>query len=97
MSYEIRLTPEAESDLRNIYDYIRAQTSDDLARAYVGRLLEFLARFDEFPERGTLRDDIRPGLRIVGFERRVSIPFVVEHDQVIVLRVLYAGRDLKLP
>ncbi|MDZ4366104.1 MAG: type II toxin-antitoxin system RelE/ParE family toxin [Afipia sp.] len=47
-----------------------------------------------FPERGTRRDDLSPGLRIVGFERRVTIAFVVEEDEVIVLNILYGGREL---
>lgn len=31
----------------------------------------------EFPERGSRRDAVRPGLRILGFERRVVIAFSV--------------------
>jgi len=38
---------------------------------------------------------IRPGLRIVGFERRVSVAFVVEEDEVVILRLLYAGRQFE--
>jgi toxin ParE1/3/4 len=30
-----------------------------------------------FPERGTRRDDILPGLRTIGFERRATIAFRV--------------------
>ncbi|MBB5551179.1 plasmid stabilization system protein ParE [Rhizobium lentis] len=44
------------------------------------------------PERGSLRDHVRPGLRIVGFERRVSVAFVVEPTEVIIIRILYAGQ-----
>jgi hypothetical protein len=39
-----------------------------------------------FPERGRRRDDLRPGLRIIGFGRRVTIAFHVAD---------YAGRDLR--
>ncbi len=46
-------------------------------------------------ERGTLRDDIRPGLRTVGFERRMTIAFHVESKRVVIDRVLYAGRDIR--
>lgn len=44
-------------------------------------------------ERGSLRDDIRPNLRVIGFERRISVAFVVEGDRVVVLRLFYGGRD----
>jgi plasmid stabilization system protein ParE len=39
------------------------------------------------------RDDIRPGLRVVGFERRATIAFRVEDDRVTILRIFHGGRD----
>jgi toxin ParE1/3/4 len=50
--------------------------------------------FATFPERGTRRDDLRPGLRTIGFGRRVTIAFHVSDDRVTIDRILYAGRDL---
>jgi len=49
-----------------------------------------------FPQRGTARNDLRPGLRTVGFERRATIAFTVKGEDVIILRILYAGRSLDL-
>lgn len=49
--------------------------------------------FSHASERGQLRNDIRPDLRIVGFERRVTIAFSVDAEHVTILRVLYGGRD----
>jgi toxin ParE1/3/4 len=49
-----------------------------------------------FPERGRRRDELLPGLRIVGFERRVSIAFHVANRVVTIDRVLYGGRDLSI-
>lgn len=95
MAYRIRFTPAAEADLRNIHRYIAEQASPSVARGYVNRILGFLSGFDLFPERGALRADIRPGLRIVGFERRVSIAFVVEAGDVVILRFLYAGQSFE--
>ncbi|RXT43008.1 plasmid stabilization protein [Bosea sp. Tri-44] len=92
--YRIRLLPEAEADLAAIYDYIRDHASQSIAQGYVQRIMTYLTGFDTFPERGTRRDDIRPGLRIVGFERWVTIAFLVEGDEVIVSNVLYGGREL---
>lgn len=48
----------------------------------------------DFPERGTRRDDISPGLRTIGFERRVKIAFRVVLEEVEIVAILYAGRDL---
>ena len=89
----IRLTDEAEADLQGIYDFISTNASPRTARDYINRILGFLAGFDVFPGRGTTHNNIRDGLRIIGFERRVSIAFVVEADEVVILRLLYAGRQ----
>ena len=97
MIYQVRLTDIAEADLRNIYDWISERASPSVARGYIHRILGYLKSFEHFPARGTLRDEILPGLRIVGFERRVSVAFVVEEREVVVLRLLYGGQPLALP
>lgn len=47
-----------------------------------------------FPQRGTERVEIMPGLRIVGYRRAVSIAFAVEGERVLILGVFYAGRNI---
>jgi plasmid stabilization system protein ParE len=94
--YRVRLTDEAKADLAAIYRFVRHKSaSSAVARAYAMRIRTFLDGFDSFPERGSVRDHIRPGLRIVGFERRVSVAFLVENEEVVILRVLYAGRQFE--
>ena len=46
-----------------------------------------------FPERGTRRDDLRPGLREIGVGRRATIAFHVGAGTVTIDRILYGGRD----
>lgn len=48
-----------------------------------------------FPERGTRRPDIVPGLRTIGFERRVTIAFRVLKTRVEIVAIAYAGRDFE--
>jgi plasmid stabilization system protein ParE len=45
--------------------------------------------------RGAQRDDIRPGLRVFGFRKRVSIAFEVTDDMVTVLGIFYGGQSLE--
>ncbi len=45
------------------------------------------------PKRGTRRDDIRAGLRTMGFERRATIVFQVMKTEVIIIRIFYGGQD----
>lgn len=59
-----------------------------------GRIERCCLGFELAGERGTRRDDIRPRLRIVGFERRVTIAFHVEASRVTIDRILYGGRDI---
>ncbi|WP_248306925.1 hypothetical protein [Bosea sp. AAP35] len=49
----------------------------------------------DFPARGTARNDLAPGLRIIGLEARVTIAFRIDDTAVIIERVLYGGRDLE--
>jgi len=94
--YIVRLMPEAESDLLRIYAFISEKSaSRELGRRYVDRITGFLASFETFPERGTVRSDIRDGLRIIGFENRVSVAFIVEDDNVVVLRIAYGGQQIE--
>lgn len=95
--YVVRLMPEAEADLFNIYRYIlEASASKAVALGYLDRVNSFLSSFQTFPERGSLRSEIREGLRIIGFERSASIAFLVEADSVIILRIGYRGQSLDL-
>ena len=43
--------------------------------------------------RGNQRKDIRPGLRTVGFRKRVLIAFEVEARQVNIIGIFYGGQD----
>jgi plasmid stabilization system protein ParE len=47
-----------------------------------------------FPQRGTRRDDVLPGLQVVGFGRRVTIAFVVTGDAVLIEGIFYGGQEL---
>jgi toxin ParE1/3/4 len=50
---------------------------------------------ETFPKRGTQRDDIRRGLRTIGFERRATIVFQVTNKEVVIVRIFYGGQDFE--
>ncbi|WP_018264956.1 type II toxin-antitoxin system RelE/ParE family toxin [Methylosinus sp. LW4] len=85
----IVFSPEARDDILQIYDWIEERAGSDVALAYIGRLETYCRA----SERGRRRDDLRPGLRAVGFERRVTIAFFVEEERVTILRLFYGGKD----
>jgi plasmid stabilization system protein ParE len=88
-----RLFTEAQVDLRAIYGGIADATSEDVAIGYVRRVRACLDGFDIASERGTSRDDLRPGLRVIGFERRLRIWFRIAEHEVRILRIFRAGQD----
>jgi toxin ParE1/3/4 len=92
--YSVEFTPAAKADLLDLYDYIEEHSSATRAFRYVLKIEKFVASLRTFPERGVARDDIRNALRVIGFERRISIAFVVAGNKVIILRILYAGRNV---
>ncbi|MDX8468436.1 type II toxin-antitoxin system RelE/ParE family toxin [Mesorhizobium sp. VK23B] len=57
------------------------------------RIRAFCERLEYGSERGTRRDDVRPDLRVVGFERRVTVAFIVEPERVVILRLFYGGAN----
>ena len=89
---QVVLSPEANEDLIAIYDRIANAASPEVAFSYLERIETFLMGFDLASERGTLRDEVRPGLRIVGFERRITVAFAVFEERVVILRLFQAGR-----
>ena len=95
MTHRVVFSPEAQGDLLQLYDFIAGRAGEARALGYVERIAAHCTGFSDFPERGTRRDDIRPGLRTTGFERRVTIAFTVAAETVTILRVLYGGRDLE--
>jgi len=92
---KVVFSPEAADDLINLYDYIAERSGPMLALGYIDRIEAYCAGLEASPERGTRRDDLRPGLRIVGFERRVTLVFHTTPSTVIVDRILYGGRDVQ--
>lgn len=94
MTVEVRLRPAALADLFDLHAYIAERSGPELAVAYTRQLEAACLRLGDFPERGTRRDDLRPGLRTLGFRRQASILFRIDAQGVEIGRILYGGRDL---
>ena len=95
MSIPVFISSEARSDLLDIFRYIADQGFPRRAFQYIDRIEKYCESLGTFPNRGTRADHFRPGMRFLGFENRVEIAFVVESDAVVVLRILYGGRNLE--
>lgn len=93
MVRKVLFRPSAEADLFALYDYIATVAGRGVAGTYIGRIEAACIQLETFSERGTKRDDLSPGLRTIGFERRVTIAFRVLPDVVEIVAIAYAGRD----
>ena len=85
--------PEAQADLLGIYDWLAEAANLETAYRFVMRAERYCEGLSHASERGQSRNDIRPGLRVVGFERRLTIAFAVAEERVTILRVFYRGRN----
>jgi toxin ParE1/3/4 len=94
-AWSVVITRSAEADLLAIYDYIAGRSDADIAFRFVQRIEAYCLGMASFPERGTQRNDLRRGLRTVGYRRRATILFELDRQarKVVILGIYYAGRS----
>jgi toxin ParE1/3/4 len=88
-------TPLAERQIDQLHTYITEQASESRADAYIARIVTFCTGLTTFPLRGHKRDDLLPGLRTIGFERRITIAFIVATDAVLIEGIFYGGQNFE--
>lgn len=88
------LRPAAETDLADIYHYIAENSSAGRAIGYVRRIRKFCNQLLVFPEAGRARYDLRPGIRVLAFEKRVVIAYtILPSGDIEIGRFFYGGRN----
>ncbi|MDC9807998.1 type II toxin-antitoxin system RelE/ParE family toxin [Rhizobium binxianense] len=92
VALKVVFRPRAEKDLLDIYAFIAAENSM-AAMDFIRRLRQVCHGLEDMPERGAPREDFAQSVRILVFERRVTIAYRVVKDRVQVLRLFYAGRN----
>jgi toxin ParE1/3/4 len=95
--YSVELDLGAFEDLSAIRDRVAAEAGEGVATRFIDRVLRHLDGFEAVPMRGTSRDDIREGLRVVGWRKVVTLAYVVDDAarRVLFLAVLYRGYDVE--
>ena len=93
--HRVVYAPEAEAQLVALYFHIAAAASPEIAANYTEAIVKQCESLKTFPSRGTRRDDIRPGLRMFGFRRRVTIVFDVTGKVVTIVGVFYGGQNIE--
>lgn len=95
MNYRIVFSPEAEEQLAALYIYLSDAASPDIAFEYTEDIVKYCERMHTFPIRGTTRDDVRLGLRISNYKKRVVIAFCVDEEEklVSIIGLFYGGQN----
>ncbi len=92
---QVIFTPLAERQIDDLHARISKRAGEKTADAYIERIVAYCMGFATFPLRGQQRADLLPGLRTIGFERRVTIAFVVTQEAVLIEGVFYGGQDFE--
>ena len=103
MSYRISLTPQAESDLDTILDYIQQRSAQGV-QAWFSSWLQVCDLLSQSPERQTLapeNPDHEEAIRNVIFKTRYGNPcrciFLIRDDTVHVLHIRGYGQEILGP
>jgi toxin ParE1/3/4 len=89
-------SPRAGQQLTELYLWIAEESGyPNRADAFVSAIVEYCSSLADFPFVGAARDDIRPGVRTIGYRRRAVIAFAVTDRTVEILGIHYGGRDLE--
>lgn len=93
MSYRVIFSPEAEEQLIALYYYVADAASADIAAQHTEGIVGYCESLNTFPHRGTMREDVRPGLRITNYKKRTVIAFNVDAEQVSIIGIFYGGQN----
>ncbi|WOQ16881.1 type II toxin-antitoxin system RelE/ParE family toxin [Raineyella sp. W15-4] len=94
MTRRVVYSPRAQEQLDRLYLWIAEQSGlPDRAECYVSAILGYCDGLAEFPMIGIARDDLRAGLRTIGFLHRAVITFAVHETAIEIHGVYYGGQD----
>lgn len=91
----VSYSAQAADQLEALYLHIAEDSGPDRAAGYVDAIADYCDGLETFPHRGTRRDGILPGLRLLGFRRRATIAFTVEDAGVTILGIFHGGQDVE--
>lgn len=93
---EVEYRQSAQDDFADIFRFlVENGASADVALNFVLRIENRYQKIGDAPRGGRPRDDLRPGLRTVPFERSAVVAYVIEQDVVWVTNIFYGGRDFE--
>jgi plasmid stabilization system protein ParE len=89
----VAFSAKAEDQLKRLENYLAIRFYPENSVRFVQRIVEACTSIGHAPYQGTRRDDLRPGVRLRGFEDKVAIYFEIFEDRVRILSIMYGGRE----
>jgi toxin ParE1/3/4 len=100
ISWDVVYTEHAESDLRDIYNYIAFSLLElEVAKRQLRRILDAIAKLNTLPLRHPVfsREPwLSKGLRVMPVDHFLVFYIPVESQKTVaILRIMYGGRDIE--
>lgn len=94
--FSVHFASDAVDDLRDIRKWLTQERGAAFAESFVAALFSYCEGLSLIPHRGTVRDDLYLGLRLIGWRRRALVAFLVDDavQTVTVVAVSLRGRDM---
>jgi toxin ParE1/3/4 len=95
MRYHVKYHDEVEHDLLDIFSLIENYAGSQTARRKIAEFEETFAKLADFPQIGSLRNELVPRLRAIPVGEKGVICFIVNDDDrsVLVVSATYAGAN----
>jgi len=91
--WSVVFSPEALDQLVELYNYIAAAASPQVAQSYTDAVVTYCESLQTFPQRGIRRDDVRSALRVTNYQSRTIIAFTADAGLVSIVGVFHGGQD----
>lgn len=95
MNYRIKFHPLVARDLDTIAHLIIDYSGPQIAARKLAEIEAAVTSLKDFPHRGSIRNEIVPGLRAIPAGRKAVIAFVVDDTarEVLIYAISYGGSD----
>ncbi|WP_426229431.1 type II toxin-antitoxin system RelE/ParE family toxin [Pararhizobium sp. DWP3-4] len=90
--FPVEYRADAVEDIEYLFSYVLETSFDAVTAArFTDRVFERCEKIGDAPFGGVSRDDLGPGIRVVHFERKAVILYIVR-DQTVWITNVFSGR-----
>lgn len=93
MNLDVVFSLGAERDFDDLFYWIAERAGPAVALGYTDRLRSYCQDLGLFPERARIRTELDEAVRIVCFERRTNVAYVVAEARVVIVAIHHGGRQ----